>query len=261
MTTKDTTLRSGGSGMCVITSGGIVHVSCDVVPGIRKTGRRNQTEYKIQLMSAHWTCDDRYVVTVHSIAATTDVRGAKAGGKRRRVNEDAIEVTSGITNKTEDSTTRLTVWDSTTGNTHHVICDIGCITSAMSAVHPSNVDICVTGGDRGIVKVWDVVTGTLTASYTLTGTDQYTTDKYTIAALGNKVDVTDFNFAPDGSAIVVSDSHGRIHTFGDKTCSIYCSADSSEVKSKNIIALNPYFLDQSFCKVLYPCYHICLMHV
>ena len=166
--------------MCVITRCGVGDVSCDVVPGVRKRGRRNQTGYKIQLMSAHWTCDDRYVVTVHSIAATTDVRGAKAGGKRRRVSDDTIKVTSGIINKTEDSTTRLSVWDSTTGNTHHVIRDIGCITSAMSALHPSNVNICVTAGDRGIVKVWNVVTGTLIASYTLTSTDQYTTDTETI---------------------------------------------------------------------------------
>ena len=182
---------------------------------------------------------------------------------------------------TEDSTTRLTVWDSTTGSTHHVIRDIGCITSALSASHPSNVNICVTAGDRGIVKVWDVVTGTLIASHTLTGPNQYTTDKYTIAALGNKVDVTDINFAPDGSAIVVSDSHGRIHTFGDKTCSMYsdyntcnntnttsysatdlmikqyCFEGSSEVKLDNSNALKPYFpasadvLDQSICKVLH----------
>jgi hypothetical protein len=199
------------------------------------------------------------------------------------VNEGAIKVTSGIINKTEDSTTRLTVWDSTTGNMHHLIRDICCITSALSAVHPSNVNICATAGDRGIVKVWDVVTGTLITSHTLTSTNQYTTDTNTntIAALGNKVDVTDINFAPDGSAIVVSDSHGRIHTFGDKTCNMcsdynmcnntnttnfstsdlivkqYCSAGSSDVKSDNSNALNPYcpvsagVLDQTFCKVLY----------
>ena len=164
---------------------------------------------------------------------------------------------------------------------HHVIRDIGCMRSAIVALHPSNVNICVTAGDRGIVKVWDVVTGTLIASYTLTGTDQYTTNNNTIAALGNKVEVTDINFAPDGSAIVVSDSRGRIHTFGDETCSMYSdyntcnntnttsystsdlmikqysSEGSSEVKLDNSNTLNPYCpasaddLDQSICKVLH----------
>ena len=181
---------------------------------IRVRGRNssaNKSKIGIQVYNVCWTCDDAKVVTIFSVPNPNSTPTSNC------------------------DITRLKVWHSITGQLLNVIKNISDVASRCLCRHPSDPTILATGGEDGILNVWNIVEETNILKH-----------KLTIESLEHPgtfvpVNIVDISFTADGSHIATTDIVGRFSFFGledpDRFANVlseqYFSSDYNEIMHDN----------------------------
>ena len=150
----------------------------------RVGGRRttNKKKNKPQVNSVCWTMNDLNVITLQSVQIGGDLNPSKA-----------------------IASTRLKVWDSVTGDLLRVIATVSTVSANVLYPHPLDPSVCVTGGEDGIVSIWDIDTEEKLSSYYFPNP---------LPGATEEMRIHDASFSPDGSRLAVTDSLGRLSIFG-----------------------------------------------
>jgi WD40 repeat protein len=152
--------------------------------GGNRGGRRtmNRQKNKPQVNSVCWTKNDASVITLQSVQVGGDVKSPRI-----------------------IASTRLKVWDSVTGDLLRVIPCVSAVTANVLYPHPLDPTIVLTGGEDGMVIVWD------------TDKEEKLSSHFFSNPIPGNVEETkihDASFSPDGSRISVTDSFGRVSILG-----------------------------------------------
>ena len=155
--------------------------SSGVSRGSRRTMIRQKN--KAHVNSVCWTKNDLRVVTLQSVQVGADNKHLKI-----------------------IASTRLKVWDSVTGDLLRVIPCVSTVTANVLYPHPLDPAVILTGGDDGIVSVWDTENEEKLSSH-------YFAHPFP-ASEDDTIKIHDASFSPDGSRVAVTDSLGRVSILG-----------------------------------------------
>ena len=152
--------------------------------GGNRGGRRtmNRQKNKPQVNSVCWTKNDASVITLQSVQVGADVKSPRI-----------------------IASTRLKVWDSVTGDLLRVIPCVSTVTANVLYPHPLDPSIVLTGGEDGMVIVWDTDKEEKLSSHFFSNP---------IPGNLEETKIHDASFSPDGSRISVTDSFGRVSILG-----------------------------------------------
>lgn len=152
--------------------------------GGNRGGRRtmNRQKNKPQVNSVCWTKNDASVITLQSVQVGADVKSPRI-----------------------IASTRLKVWDSVTGDLLRVIPCVSAVTANVLYPHPLDPSIVLTGGEDGMVIVWDTDKEEKLSSHFFSNP---------IPGNLEETKIHDASFSPDGSRISVTDSFGRVSILG-----------------------------------------------
>ena len=142
--------------------------------------RSNSGRWNLSVHNVCWTCNDLRVVTLQSVPSL-------GSGNDLTV------------------PTRLKVFDSITGELLRIIRNVSSGPSKCLVPHPIEAHIIVTGGDDGIINVWDV---DAEERLSQTKLDIIINDQNKCA------NIVDISIAPDGTKIAATDLFGRLTVIG-----------------------------------------------
>lgn len=154
--------------------------------GGRGMRRGSNNRSKMVVHNVCWTCNDLRVVTLQSVPMSN------GNGSSSNNNESLIP-------------TRLKVWDAITGDLLRIIRTISGFPTKCLARHPYNPHLVVTGGDDGMVSVWNIDTEENLSQ---------TKVQIVLEEQTKPLHVTDLSISPDGHTIAATDSHGQLTVIG-----------------------------------------------